>query len=793
MNHNQRLRRLFVVGLVLMTMLTVGSFSLLAAPPMNTLPDAAQEEGPWTNFSTKDGMASSSILSLAQRDDGVMFVGTNAGLNVLLPDGEWLTFGEADGLGGFQVTDIVLDPSVPHRTWFATSSGLALLDDGGDLTRPDLHTWVNFDVSDGMASASVIDINIDQGGRIWLAHTAFDSVDGEIGGGVSVLDPHGTPFDKSDDGWTVYNSRNSDLASDAVRDILIAHDGVVWFATKNGLSVLSNGAWSTYYATNGLPSNGITNLLLIDDLLWLSTNRSLGVLDTAGTPLDKTDDQSLTFEYYNSELYSSVTGPLEVDAEGNLWISLFSAEYNEGYGANVFDYGESPFDTSDDQWEYFGWWGDFTSRSVRSMVVPSNAGDSVAWFGTADGLNRLDFGESPFGTDDDSILSYTTSVRSPAITVFTVADAGFGRVWVGSDAGLTLFDYSATPHSKADDSWLALNEIYSSVSWSAVRALETDREGRLWVGMSNGLAILTGIDTPDTSWDDNATFYDSTDGLADGRVNDIEIDRYGRMWIASGSLTRGGLQVLDIGPSLYDRNDDAWATFATRNSPAMPSNAVAGIAIDAQDNLWLATNKGAARLNINGSVDNKQDDVWNAFTPGNSGLAYETVRSVQIDAAGNVWFGLNIGGVSVLTPQGGWATFSQADGLVYDSITALTFSPQGALWIGTDGGGVSVLDSHGTPLDKGDDQWTTYRSDDVLLSDSVRAIAFDDLGQAWIGSFGGGLTVYSTFKFERSFFPLISGPEATPTPTYGPIVIVTLAPIPAEPVNTPTATPTPLG
>jgi hypothetical protein len=75
----------------------------------------------------------------------------------------------------------------------------------------------------------------------------------------------------------------------------------------------------------------------------------------------------------------------------------------------------------------------------------------------------------------------------------------------------------------------------------------------------------------------------------------------------------------------------------------------------------------------------------------------------------------------------------------------------------------------------------------------VRAIAFDDLGQAWIGSFGGGLTVYSTFKFERSFFPLISGPEATPTPTYGPIVIVTLAPIPAEPVNTPTATPTPLG
>jgi ligand-binding sensor domain-containing protein len=82
-------------------------------------------------------------------------------------------------------------------------------------------------------------------------------------------------------------------------------------------------------------------------------------------------------------------------------------------------------------------------------------------------------------------------------------------------------------------------------------------------------------------------------------------------------------------------------------------------------------------LNINGSVDNKQDDVWNAFTPGNSGLAYETVRSVQIDAAGNVWFGLNIGGVSVLTPQGGWATFSQADGLVYDSITALTFSPAG--------------------------------------------------------------------------------------------------------------------
>ncbi len=317
----------------------------------------------------------------------------------------------------------------------------------------------------------------------------------------------------------------------------------------------------------------------------------------------------------------------------------------------------------------------------------------------------------------------------------------------------------------------------------------------MWVGMSNGLAILAGLDTPDIDWDDSFAFYDGIGGLADERVNDLQMDRYGHMWIASGSLTSGGLQMLHVGSSLYDRNDDAWTTFAPRNSPAMPSNAVADIAIDAQDNLWLATNKGAARLNYNGSVDNKQDDVWNTFTPGNSGLAYETVRAVQIDAAGNVWFGLNIGGVSVLTPQGGWATFTQADGLVYDSITALAFSPQGALWIGTDGGGVGVLDSHDTPLDKSDDQWTTYRSDDVLLSDSVRAIAFDDLGQLWIGSFGGGLTVYSTFTFERSFFPVIIGPEATPTPTLWPTIIGPIEAIPAPPVDTPTptATPTPLG
>ncbi len=797
MNYKPKSPVVMALSLFLAIALTIGALRLSYAQWLS--PTLTDGEGPWTNFSADDGLAAQQVLSLAQRPDGALLAGTTNGLNVLLPSGDWLTFGAADGLGGLAVARITLDPVHPQRAWIATENGVTLFDDGGDLSNRAVHTWINFEQADGMAGSSVVDILIAQDGRIWLAHDFYDVSLGEIGAGVSVLDYGNTPFEKNDDGWTTYTTAVSDLASNAVRSIAQGQNGVIWIATKLGLNALSNGVWTTYRAVDGLPINDVVDVLPVGNLVWASTPNGLAVIDTAGTPHDKSDDTTAVYNYFNSGLYFSSTGPLARDSEGNLWISLFLADYQDGYGVNVFDTGGTPFDASDDRWQYFSSYDDLSSGAVFDMVVPTVSGESVAWFATDWGLNRLDFGASPFASEDDAWSVYSSANRPPGVTVSSIANAGFGAVYVGSNADLSLFDYRTTPHNKGDDRWRSLIDLfyYANINWGVARALQPAPPGRLWVGMTTGLAGLTGLDTMQDEWDDYFVFYDSTSGLADDRINDIEIDNEGRLWIAAGNLTRGGLQMLDTGDYLTSRNDDIWATFAQHNSPAMPANAVSDIALDADGNLWLATSKGAARLDFNDTPDVKQDDQWTTFTPDNSELAYESVRRVAIDDQGNVWFGLNIGGVSVVTPQGAWATFTQADGLSYDSITSLAFDDQGRLWIGTDGGGLSVLDAGDTPLDKGDDAWMTYDMDNALLSDNIRAIHFDELGQAWVGAFGGGLTVYSDFVYGRSYLPMAYGPDYTPTPTPTPLgttIIVLVTPIPVIPLPltpTPTWTPTP--
>ena len=210
--------------------------------------------------------------------------------------------------------------------------------------------------------------------------------------------------------------------------------------------------------------------------------------------------------------------------------------------------------------------------------------------------------------------------------------------------------------------------------------------------------------------------------------------------------------MLDPGQQVDKIDDDCWATFTGQNSP-LPGAYVSALAL-AANRVWIGTNGGAAMLDVGASPFAKTDDLWSVFRPDNSGLHDTMVRAVAVDGSGAAWFGLANSGLDVYTPAGAWQHFSRADGLAADTVTALRASRRGTLWIGTEGAGVSVLDAQGTPTDKTDDQWTTYAGPAVLPSGYVRTIGEDTFGQMWVGTFGGGVSVYSDVEFTRSLMPI---------------------------------------
>jgi ligand-binding sensor domain-containing protein len=77
---------------------------------------------------------------------------------------------------------------------------------------------------------------------------------------------------------------------------------------------------------------------------------------------------------------------------------------------------------------------------------------------------------------------------------------------------------------------------------------------------------------------------------------------------------------------------------------------------------------------------------------------------------------------------------------------------------------VSVLDHGNTLANKQDDKWTTHRPGATLLSGYVLRIVIDRFGQVWVGTFDGGLSVYSTVDFQQVYFPLITIPYSAIQP-----------------------------
>lgn len=84
-----------------------------------------------------------------------------------------------------------------------------------------------------------------------------------------------------------------------------------------------------------------------------------------------------------------------------------------------------------------------------------------------------------------------------------------------------------------------------------------------------------------------------------------------------------------------------------------------------------------------------------------------------------------------------WKSYDVTDGLPAGAI-CLYQDAAGYLWIGTWGGGVSVFD---------DREFTTYTTADGLAHNSVVAICNDGGGRLWFGTDGGGVSMYDGQEF----------------------------------------------
>jgi ligand-binding sensor domain-containing protein len=133
---------------------------------------------------------------------------------------------------------------------------------------------------------------------------------------------------------------------------------------------------------------------------------------------------------------------------------------------------------------------------------------------------------------------------------------------------------------------------------------------------------------------------------------------------------------------------------------------------------------------------------WNVYDPSNSDLPADWVESVIIDTDGGKWVGTLYG--LALFEDNFWTQYNTSNsGLPHNEVLDIALDVNDDKWIGTWGsewediciGGLAYFD---------DDNWTVYNTDNSgLPCNDISAVAVEDNGMAWIGTYWSYMGVVS--------------------------------------------------
>ena len=361
--------------------------------------------------------------------------------------------------------------------------------------------------------------------------------------------------------------------------------------------------------------------------------------------------------------------------------------------------------------------------------------------------------------------TWTTYKQSDGLAydyVLSLAPDG-DNMWFGTTRGVSVFDGTT---------WTTYNTSNSDLVSNRVNAIAIDQEGNKWFGTMGGVSKLNDGGTPHNKSDDTWTTYTtSNSGLVFNKISSVAVDQAGNKWFGT-RLSDG------YGYGVSKFTGGSWMTYNTSNR-ALASDSVNAIVADLSGNVWVATTTGG--------VSKYNGTSWTTYRA-SSGLASDHVWAIAVDGADVKWFGgctdgydewcdyLNCVDAAVSRFDGSaWTTYIAAySGLVGSDISAVAIDWWGNKWFGTKYYGYGINKFDGA-------NWTLYNSSNVpeLESDIITAIAVDNEGNIWVGTYGGGVSKYG---FET--------PPPTPTPTATPTATPTPTPT-ATATGTPTNTPTP--
>ncbi len=494
------------------------------------------------------------------------------------------------------------------------------------------------------------------------------------------------------------------LSNNYIMDIAQDRNGYVWISTEAGLNRFDGTGFIPFIkgGTNAPAANEL-NRIYADttaNVLWIATQRH---------GLDRLDCNTYEFTHYEADKDNprAVGSPGITDispaSKGGIWI----ATYTDG-----IDYLNT--DT-----------GDF--RHYNSRTVSGWPDDHVWTMAEGRGgkvyVGHVNGGFSIFDPETGALRNYKHNPVDPSSLpgngVRAVLPEAGGSVWVGTDGGLALYNpttdsFTCFRHEASRPNSLISNNVYH---------LMLADDNRLWVSTENGgISVLDiGASMLKSPAEIGFTNYqpDDSDNFFVGNktIHCTFEDKFGNIWIGTYG---DGIDLLCHGEQPFGHI-----------KLEKPATALAILG----DSIFAGLDGGGLLLIKDGKS-------LRSLTPSGSALSESSVMTCYTDANGKTWLGTYDGRLAVIMPGSETPRLVSIPQSI--DIRAITTTPDGNILIGN-GYGLIRVSPEGQFIDK------FYTSEGSTVNDEwIRSLLIHPDGNIWVGSFGGGISVYSP-EFDKLY------------------------------------------
>ncbi|MBL0744428.1 two-component regulator propeller domain-containing protein [Chryseolinea lacunae] len=522
-------------------------------------------------------IASSDIYAMHEDRRGTLWIGTRAGLSKYNRDLDRFLNLEDDAQNEFAMRPVwcMAGAATDDDLWLGASGGLFQFN---TVTQKFRH----FKINDSLQNAnSIRAICRDRSGKLWVCPTI---------GKVRV-------FDKATSSFMDVNAAVAHHMHD-VTSIMEDSEGFIWMAREDGSLLKYNPGEGTLQELNALKGKYPIRVITEDHegRIWIGTDKG-GVFllnqDSncfIGLPDKQENGTNVVLSFFN-------------DAKGDMWLGTYHG------GAYLFDKIDTTFN-------HFSPYPEVKHANESNSVLAVFTEGKEVWLGTdGGGLVRRRDGLVTYFRNEPGKNSLAGN------TVLSISKDKAGLLYLGTYAdGLSVFDRTTnkfttynqtnglndnsvwTVFHDGDHVWIGTNrgglnlfnkktkrfryftntlKDKSSISSNTIRCIYKDSRSKLWVGTVSGLNVLNEKDSTFSSF-----FHREGNTISDANVLCIYEDSRRNVWFGTHG---GGINRYNYRTNEFER----W-----QEKDGLAGNIVYGILEDGQGNLWVSTDKGISKFDI---------------------------------------------------------------------------------------------------------------------------------------------------------------------------------------------------